>query len=290
MKALLMPNPDKEHAIECTRGVIRELSACGIPAMLDDRFRQMVGDIEGAEYLPFFDGLRQCDVVIAIGGDGTILHAAKHAVDEEKLLLGINVGRLGFMAGLEPAELSLLRRLPEKGYTIDRRMLLECTHITDGKRHEYLALNDIVLSNGALSRMVDLDVFCDDKAVMSYRADGVIFSTPTGSTAYALSAGGPIVEPGMRSIILTPICPHSLVTRTVIFSADKVLRIEASPLNRNPIYLTVDGVEGAQIDPKDSLSIRQSEKSVQLISFMDTNFYETLSRKFGLSGSGQTEN
>lgn len=282
MNVLLMPNPEKPNAVSCTRRIAGELIQAGMAPLLDTRFRPLVGLEEAVEYTAFSDGLARCDLVIAVGGDGTILHAAKHAVGQNKLLLGINVGRLGFMAGLEPGELALLRRLPEQKYTVDERMMLDCIHISDGAKSEYAALNDIVISNGSLSRMVDLDVFCNDRSVMSYRADGIIFATPTGSTAYALSAGGPIVEPSMESIVLTPICPHSLVTRTVIFSADKVLRVSPSLLNQNPVYLTVDGAQGAKLQSQDRLYIRRSEKKVRLISFKDTNFYETLSRKFNL--------
>lgn len=283
MKALLIPNPDKPNATECTRTVARVLADCGITSQLSDKYSALFADCPEAECLPFEDALAGADVLIAIGGDGTILHAAKHAVEADKPLLGVNVGRLGFMASLEPSELKLLQRLRTREYTVEQRMLLHCTHYSGKETGEYLALNDVVVSNGKLSRMVDLDVSCNGKPVMSYRADGVLFSTPTGSTAYTLSAGGPIVHPAMHSILLTPVCPHSLFSRTLIFPADCVLEVRPGSLNEEmSTYLSVDGGLGAPVCQEDRVEIKQSECFLKLISFKGDGFYETLRRKFEL--------
>ncbi len=180
------------------------------------------------------------------------------------------------------SELSPLKKLVDKSYKIENRMLLKCMHYSKDQVHEYLALNDIVVSNGALSRIIDLDVSCGGNHIVSYRADGIIFSTPTGSTAYALSAGGPIIEPSLNSISLTPICPHSLVARTVIFSYEKVLSVCESKLNLHPIYITIDGDQGEKLEKGDKIEIMCSEKTVRLISLNHNSFYEVLNQKFKL--------
>lgn len=282
MKAMIIPNLEKPTAKECTKEVADVLNKFGIEVLLCDYYNLILSDIK-AQFLKYHEGINSCDVIIVIGGDGTIIHAAKHAVDSNKPLLGINVGRLGFMAGLEMSELSQLERLKDGNYNIEERMLLECVHHSSESQNKYLALNDIVVSNGALSRIVDLDISCDERYIMSYRADGVIISTPTGSTAYSLSAGGPIIEPSINCISLTPICPHSLLSRTVIFKKENVITVRGSKLNCHPIYITVDGETGANLKKQDFVEIRRSDKTVKLITLKDKSFYEVLSNKFLLN-------
>lgn len=276
-----MPNLDKPNAVACTQKVISRLIELEIIPTMDNRYQPYFLETE-VEFADFYAAIYSTDVIIAIGGDGTIIHSAKHAVSYDKPLLGINVGRLGFMAGLEMSELHLLNRLVEEEYTIENRMMLKCLHYTKETVNEYLALNDVVISNGALSRIIDIEVLCNDNNVASYRADGVIFSTPTGSTAYALSAGGPIVEPVINSISMTPICPHSLVARTVIFSDDKVLMARSSEDNRHPIYITVDGDQGAKLEETDFVEIMKSPQTVKLINLNQKQFYEVINQKFKL--------
>lgn len=282
MKVLLMPNMDKKSAKECCERVIDEFKKLDVDVLISDRYK---GELLGINtvYTEFYKALDECDILIAVGGDGTILHSAKHAVEAGKPLLGINVGRLGFMAGLEEFELPLLAKLKSGEYTIQERMLLCCTHFKSGEPPiTYTALNDFVISNGALSRMVELDVACDGKHMTSTRADGLIFSTPTGSTAYALSAGGPVVSPTINCIALTPICPHSLLNRTVIFKDTNVLTVTCSPKNRHAVYLTADGNDGATLSVGECVEVKKSEKTVKLISLSDKSFYHILSDKFRL--------
>lgn len=282
MKALIMPNIEKQNAKECCQNVIEEFKRLEIDVLMSEKYKGEIPAVN-AVYLEFYKALEECDILIAIGGDGTILHSAKHAVEVDKPLLGINVGRLGFMAGLEEFELPLLAKLKEGAYNIQERMLLSCTHFkSGGESRVYNALNDIVVSNGTLSRIIELDVACDGKHMTSTRADGLIFSTPTGSTAYALSAGGPVISPTVNCISLTPICPHSLLNRTVIFKEDNVLTVSCSPKNRHTVYLTADGDDGAALEKGDCIEVRKSEKSVKLISLSDKSFYHILSDKFRL--------
>lgn len=279
MKAFIMPNLDKQNAVICTKKVIKKLAEFGVASIMDLRFEETFGDCF-VDFMEFFTGIFDSNVVIAIGGDGTIIHSAKHAVAYDKPLLGINVGRMGFMAGLEMVELNRLKKLVANEYIIEKRIMLDCFHYSDDKVSEYLALNDVVVSNGALSRMIELDISCNERYLTTYRADGIIMSTPTGSTAYALSAGGPIVEPCLNCILLTPICPHALTARTVIFSDDKTLSVSVSKDNLHPIYVTVDGDQGAKLCQHDRLEIRKSNRSVKLINLNDKTFYEVLNNKF----------
>lgn len=170
--------------------------------------------------------IRESDVTVALGGDGTIIHTAKRAAICGRAVLGINGGRLGFMAGLEADELERLSALIRGEYTVEKRMLLDIVVQTgEGGGTRYSALNEAVVSRGSLSRMIELEVSNRGERVARYRADGVIVATPTGSTAYSLSAGGPVIDPALRCLLLTPVCPHSLHSRSYLFDEDAVLAV-----------------------------------------------------------------
>lgn len=280
MKAFIMPNLDKKNAVECATKVIKKLIEFGIESSMDLRYSDC---FHGVSFVPFYDGISVADVVIAIGGDGTFIHSAKHACVYDKPLLGINVGRLGFLAGLEMSELDRLALLT-KDYSEERRMMLTCVHFDgDGNvKREHLALNDVVVSNGAVSRIIELDLGCNGKYFTSYRADGVILATPTGSTAYALSAGGPVLEPSLNSIAISPICPHTLVARTIIFSEEKVITVAPSGDNLHPIYVTIDGEQGNILEQSDNLEVRKSADFARLINLNEKSFYEILNQKFNI--------
>lgn len=223
--------------------------------------------------------LAECDIAIAIGGDGTIIHCAKRAAAFGKPVLGINSGRLGFMAGLELDELEQLRRLPEGAYEIEHRMMLDVSVCSEEGIVTARALNEAVLSRGALSRMVEIGVANNDTPVAAYQADGVIVATPTGSTAYSLSAGGPIVDPALDCMLLTPICPHSLHTRPFLFPKDAHLTVTAHQRNDVSVFVTVDGEEAITVPQGGTVQVRCSEASASLIRVKTRSFYETLDQK-----------
>ena len=279
MQAFLMPNLDKEHAPYCTKTSASVLAACGVLVLIEPQFSALVnsGDVS---FVSAEEGLLRCDILIAIGGDGTMLHCSKAAVRYDKPMLGVNAGRLGFMTGIEADQLNALSRLVTGEYRTDTRMMLDCVHHAGGASSRYLALNDIVVSNGGLSRMIDVDLSSGEAEPIAFRADGIILSTPTGSTAYALSAGGPVIEPSVDCIGVTAICPHSLYARPVLFSAEKVLFVQPSPQSRCSVYLTVDGDQGARLNAGDYVEVRRSEKRLRLLSLNEGGFYETLRRKF----------
>ncbi len=222
--------------------------------------------------------LENCDVAIAIGGDGTIIHTAKSAAAFGKPVLGINSGRLGFTAGLELSELSELNRLIGGDYDIEERMLLDICVDTESGTEQYSALNEAVISRGALSRMIEVHVKNGEKPVSTYQADGVIVATPTGSTAYSLSAGGPIVDTALRCLLLTPVCPHSLHSRPYIFDQDAVLTLTPER-SESSVFVTVDGEEAICIGEGGWVRVSRSDTCAKLIKLKQKPFYQVLDDK-----------
>ena len=231
-------------------------------------------------------GLRSVDLLLAIGGDGTIIHAARHAAPLDKPLLGINMGRLGFVAELEPNELDMLSRLTDGDYNIEKRMMLKIVHKSGDKLTELHAMNDAVISRGSLSRLIDIDVSLAGERgyICTYRADGLIFSTPTGSSAYSLAAGGPVVEPAMKCILMTPVCSHSLFARPVVFSHHSEISVSASCDDGTHVYVTMDGIKTVTIKKEDTIFISCSQTETEFIKLKDKTFYRVLKDKFNEKG------
>ena len=222
--------------------------------------------------------LAACDMAIALGGDGTIIHCAKRAAAFGKSVLGINCGRLGFMAGLELDELDKLEQLIRGDYDIQYRMMVDVTVERPDGICRYSALNEAVISRGPLSRMIEIAVENDASPVCNYLADGVIVSTPTGSTAYSLSAGGPVVDPSLDCLLLTPICPHSLHTRPYIFHADSRLSVVPHRAE-SEVYLSVDGDVALAIPTGCRVCISRSDTRAALIRLRPQSFYQVLEQK-----------
>lgn len=258
MKAVVVPNYEKN-------GVLRIIEALA-EVLLKNEIEYTV--------LPTVPKDGDFDVIITIGGDGTIIHAAKTGAELNVPILGINAGRLGYLANISPAELSLIDRLKIGDYLIDERMLLEIT--LNG--NTYYSLNEAVISKGSLSRMIDIELSVDG-SIFSYRADGLIAATPTGSTAYSMSAGGPVADPSLDLFIITPICSNSLYDRPIILNGDSVLKLETDRTQGTEIFLTVDGEISLKIEAGDSLTIKRAPHTAKLIKIKNSSFYETLSEK-----------
>lgn len=223
------------------------------------------------------EAVSACDLLLAVGGDGTIISAAKLAARLDKPLLGLNAGKLGFTAGVELNQLHLLAKLVEGGWREERRMMLSVTLNTAGKHRDMLALNDAVVS-GELAKIIEYKVAIGENPGYAYRADGFIIATPTGSTAYSLSAGGPVVEPVLDCMIYTPICPHSLFNRSVVFAPDTTLTVDV-PQNRGKVILTVDGEGPVELRAGDRLIFGRAKQSARFIKLTNHNFYDTLNQK-----------
>lgn len=223
----------------------------------------------------------ECDIAIAIGGDGTTLNVSKKASFKNKPTLGINAGRLGFMSGLEKNELELLEQLCNgKTFTIEERMMIKAVVEKDNECvGTYHCLNDAVITRGDVARLIDVDVKCDGRNVTNTRADGMIVATPTGSTAYSMAAGGPVLSPDNSCFVVTPICPHSLINRSIVFSSDKELLLSVSNDKNNNVFLSIDGSQSIPINKEHTIKITKSRYSAKLIKIKPDNFYEILNKK-----------
>ena len=225
--------------------------------------------------------LPNAEMVICFGGDGTILHMAKAATRKNIPILGVNIGTMGFMAELESTELDKLVKVARGEYTLDSRMMLDVTvqRERDILFHD-ICLNDVVVTKGAVARIVHLCVKCDGVNAMEFGGDGVIISTPTGSTAYSYSAGGPIVEPEAKNIIITPICAHEIGSRCIVASDKRVISVEQVMNARRNAYLSVDGGRAVRLNMGDVATIQKSHLETRLVRLKDRSFYDVVSSKF----------
>ncbi len=232
-------------------------------------------------FLPPDELYETADVLVVLGGDGSILEASRRAALNRTPILGINLGRLGFMAELEMDELKLLPRLFEGKYKIDERSML-CVTMNDakgGRKLSSFALNDAVISNGSVARIVDLELLCGGESVTTYRADGLIIATPTGSTAYSMAAGGAITHPHLECFCVTPICPHSLAARPMVFPDSLELTVRNICDREKNLFLTIDGRTNYELYRGETVSITKSDKTTRLVTLKERGFYDTLRQK-----------
>lgn len=278
MKFAVICNTEKEQAIAFAKQAVQKVTKYGGVCLFPETDRAVFSQ-DGALFASREKICRESDVVLSVGGDGTLIQSAKTAVLFDKPVLGINVGRMGFMTQVETNQLDQLQRLFINDYAVEEKMMLELDHLRDGQKRSYVALNDIVFSKGSLSRMIDLTVRCDDRKICSYRSDGLIFSSPIGSTAYSLSAGGPIVESSIDCIVMTPICPHSLFNRTIVYDSNKVLEVIIDFEQHGEAYVTVDGQEGLKLEKNDRVQVQKSGRKLKLID-LGLSFFEVINNKF----------
>lgn len=271
----VLPNLDKRGSSEVVAKLGNILKTLNIEAYLPDSICATDFKLVPEDKL-----YEIADILITIGGDGTIIRYAKRAAIDNKPVLGINAGRMGYLANIEQNELSLISKLKTKEYLIEKRMMLTVETFENGKKTgEYNALNDAVITSGFISRIIDISVTVGLDSI-NYRADGLILSTPTGSTAYSMSAGGPIIDPLTENFCITPICSHSLSAKPILLGAENVIKLKAFSKKRTDIYLTIDGRKVTSIKPFTEVIIRRSEKYAQLIRLNERSFYKTLSYKF----------
>ena len=280
----LIPNLTRKGAYHTSFDVIAILQRDGMSINMTEDLKDNYKNF-GITFFKDTDSLISAsDMVLTIGGDGTIMHAARHASPLKKPLLGINMGRLGYVAGLEPDELAMLSRVKTGDFTTEKRMMLKIIHQSANGKNEFFSINDAVISRGSLSRLIEIDVSLDKDYMCNYRADGLIISTPTGSSAYSLAAGGPVVEPTMKCIVMTPICPHSIFARSVVFSHHSELVVTASCDDNTEVFLTIDGARTVIINKTDTVSITSSELQAEFIILKDKSFYRVLNDKFAEKG------
>ncbi|MGL4731416.1 MAG: NAD(+)/NADH kinase [Clostridium sp.] len=234
----------------------------------------------------FFDSLKlddieneKLDFLIALGGDGTILRAAKAVERFETPILAVNIGHLGFLTSIEFSKLEDgIKMISENNYNINKRMMVKCTFPNRNGKEYYSALNEIVISKGSFSKVISYDIYIDNKFYISYKSDGLIISTPTGSTAYALSAGGPIVHPKLEVIGITPICPISIGSKTIILHSENKISIKVNSPGEMS-YLSLDGQWGIELEDKEEVLIEKMKRKCNLINFKDYNYFDLLRNK-----------
>ena len=280
---ILTPNPYRDKNFQTVRDSYEILRSAGLnpriclPFEVDKSF-ELPKDLR---FHKLDREIGNADLVICFGGDGTILHMAKAATRRGIPLLGVNIGTMGFMAELENTELNKLAQLATGNYSIDSRMMLDVTVQRDRDIifHD-ICLNDVVITKGAVARIVHLAVKCDGVQAMECSGDGVIIATPTGSTAYSLSAGGPIVEPEARNMIITPICSHDIGSRCIVTSDKRVITVNMIQNARRNAYLSVDGGKAVRLNMGDVATIRKSNLETKLLRLKNTSFFDVVNGKF----------
>lgn len=286
MKVILSSNPFRDRGMKAARQVASilgrdgveccyclpfELGAVNPPDLPRDiEFKQLHQELAGA------------DMLVCFGGDGTILHAAKDATSHGVPILGVNLGNIGFMAELEESELNLVGCILSGKFTVEERMMLQ-VRAYRGKQliYDQIALNDAVISKGSIARVAELEVVADGTAISCLSGDGVVISTPTGSTAYSMSAGGPIVEPTSDALIVTPVCAHQLSARPLVMSAERTIVVQMPKRSRKSVYLSADGGKAIRLSGTDRVEICRADCRTQLVRLTGKNFYQLLNQKLG---------
>jgi NAD+ kinase len=275
----VLPNLLRDKDLNITQKIIHWLEANGLQVYTNIFIARKLKRPElGIEEISLYS---TCDMLIAIGGDGTLLGAAQKACVHETPILGINSGRLGFLAEVEAKEaLNLLQGLLQEKWELEKRMMIE-VHVVDpeGQESVFHGLNDITLIRGSSSRVTEFEIHINQKHVDIYPADGIIVSTPTGSTAYNLSAGGPIVMPYAKNLIVTPICPHTIYARALVLDYLDVVHIKTHNSSGTQLELVVDGQVVAYITPHHTIEIKKSPYETHLIKLSGLDFFEILRNK-----------
>lgn len=285
MRILLMPNFTKPRTFELLRELCRRMAALGMTAVVGKADGKIIaeagiGPVATDRETPE-EAAALCDLILSIGGDGTVIHSAYCAALAGKPVVGVNLGRLGFLAEIEPEGLErYLLRLRDGEYLREKRFAIQSRFSPGEGGSLPFALNDIVFSKSPEQNLVDFEIFCNGKRIDHYYADGVIFATPTGSTAYALSAGGPVLDPALRSIVMVPICPHSISIRPMVFGGDKTITLRSG----GTLQAVADGARRVQMAPDTVAAISGAALEPEFITFGENEFFEILTAKIKQRG------
>lgn len=282
-RVILAPNPYRDKGFQTVRNAQRILQEAGIETRIClpfevDRSYELPKDIR---FSRLDREIHYTDMLICFGGDGTILHMSKAATRAGVPILGVNIGTMGFMAELEASELDLLKKIATDSYTIDSRLMLDVTvHRDRDIIFHDICLNDVVMTKGAVAQIVHLTVDCDGVQALECGGDGVIIATPTGSTAYSLSAGGPVVEPEADNILITPICAHDVMSRCIVASGKRVITVKLNKNARRNAFLSVDGGRAFRLNMGDVATVKKSNLETRLVRLKDRSFYDVVNIKF----------
>ena len=283
MKVVMTPNPYRDKQFKYAEQAKQILIESGVEVAMCLPF-DVDRDYELPPHLTFSElkkEIRDADMLICFGGDGTILHASKIATAHNIPVLGVNVGTMGFIAELEAGELELLRKLASGEYTLETRSMIDVTLTSAGQTVlRETALNDAVITKGAIARVIQLTVCCDGVEATNFSGDGLIICTPTGSTAYSMSAGGPIIEPSAKNLLITPICAHAMLAKSIVISPRRVISVKIGKIGRHNAFLSLDGGRAFRINTGDVITAKCSERVTKLVRIKQTSFFEILNKKF----------
>ena len=273
----IIPNEEKDIQLKATQEIVKCLTDMDVSVVMEEVFRNKIAAVS---YFPRTEVLNRADICIVVGGDGTILDIASEAAIANVPLVGINYGNMGFLSQAERDDIHILRDIVDGRYEIDKRMMLEAKIMRNTNVfNSFQMLNDVVVFRGQYSRMINLNVEIDGILAESYHADGIIISTPTGSTAYSLSAGGAILDPTMDSIIITPICPHTTRSRSLVVAGNRRITVRVPYRTRMDATVAADGNEAHVMGDDDYVEITKSPFTTNLIRLNDKNFFEILRNK-----------
>lgn len=280
-KIILCPNPNRDRGMLATKAADRILKEMGFRTVVCSPFRDpQEGAFADYAIRPLAQELKSGDLLITFGGDGTILHLAKLVAQNKIPVLGVNMGGLGFIAELEAGELDTLRKLADWKFETESRMMLDVAVLRDGRQiYTNLGLNEAVIREGPISHVIHLKVSSDGRHLTDIAGDGVIVATPTGSTGYSLSAGGPVVEPVAPIMVVCPICMHNMRFSSYVLSPEHTLTIELERNGRKPVYLFVDESRGFSLRADDKVVVRRSKYVTRLVRLSERCFCETFAQK-----------
>lgn len=283
-RVFIYPNPTRDNTVKALPEIFDHLLGSGFKISMEDRYK----DIFAAEYpvvsfLPLDSAIEQSDFILVVGGDGTILHIAPDASRLDKPVVGINLGTMGFLSELDMSDLDLLENIPKKKYQPDSRIMIDVTVVDARGKAVFhgVGLNDAVVMKGDIAKIAKMSVSVNGSKVMSFAGDGVVACTPTGSTAYSLSAGGPIIEPTSSCLVVTPVCPHSLGIKSFVVSSDREIKVTV-PTQENTIKLSVDGFQNHDLNEGESIIIKQAEKKLTLMRLTGIGFYQRINQKLSI--------
>ena len=281
-QVVLSPNPYRDRNFRHVLDAERILHSVGIKTKICLSFDVDKGFElpKNVTLFPMEESLKTADALICFGGDGTILHASKAAAAAGIPVLGVNIGTVGFMAELECSEMHLLKKLAEDDFLLDERMMLSVRLFHEGEEvfHDY-ALNDVIITKGAVARVIQIMLQCDGREAMSFSGDGVVAATPTGSTAYSMSAGGPIVEPRAENIIITPICAHDIQPRCLVTAPSRIIEIEVGRINRRNAFLSADGGKAMRVYTGDKILIEAAPVKTKLLKLKENSYFDIVKAK-----------
>ena len=282
-KVILCPNPYRDSGLQVAKQSKEILDSIGFETVVCLPFqRDGYDDQLGVPICQLQQEIKTADLLIAFGGDGTILHLARTVALHKVPVLGINLGNLGFMSELEGNEINRLYDLQNWDFTVESRMMLDVTILREGRPvYSNIALNDTVVSKGSIARVVRLDIATEEGRLTKVTGDGVVIATPTGSTGYAMAAGGPIIEPTARNLLITPICPHSTRNSSYVLSPEHVITVETTDANRKYVYLSADGGKAFSLRDGDVIRVRQAKFDTKLVRLSKKSFCEILDSKMG---------